>query len=171
MPDAQTAQPTAPAVHGTRRAGRTVTVACKMPNGVILRAWEMVPHTEPLFGGGARETSVAVPVMDPSNPLSQWEFTVRGNAIDIAKASLGDLPNLAHGYSLTPGVPRELWEKWIEANKHAPMVKNNLIYALDDEASARDWSREHQKVRSGLEPIDPAAPGRAVPGIEKAVDA
>ena len=61
-------------------------------------------------------------------------------------------PALEGGFALTHGIPAEFWETWLEQNKLADYVKNNMIFALD-RAGARDKSRELGELKSGMEPL------------------
>jgi hypothetical protein len=132
-----------------------VSVACKMPNGLILRSF--VPHqeTELVLGGGTRDVTVY--------RQSEDQVVIGGTA-----ARIGDPrpPILVEGgYRVTPNVPKRLWDAWYEANKASDLVRNRLIYASERREDAEAFSREHEKVDTGLEGIDPSNPGKRVRGI------
>ena len=57
---------------------------------------------------------------------------------------------------MTPGVPREHWEAWLEQNRNSDLVRNGLVLAADAEDGARGQARERTALRSGLEPIVPS---------------
>lgn len=135
------------------QSGETVTVACKLPSGVVLRTFTMEEVYEPVLGGGTRKTTRAV--RDPT------EVTLNGYGFNILEASKGVLPGHAiiGGYGLTPGVPKDLWDKWYEDNKASALVQNNIVFAHKTSGGAGDMAREHAGQLSGLEPLDPDNPG------------
>lgn len=136
-------------------AGKVV-VACKMPNGLVLRLFRMIPHSEPVMGGGTREVMVAEQFGE--------SVTVKGNAFHT-----GVPPPMAivGGYALTPGVDEEFFTQWIEQNKSLDLVKNNLIFAYSKTADTEARAREHKTQRSGLEPVNPnKLPKGIKPGVE-----
>lgn len=98
------------------------------------------------------------------------EYKLNGFAVDLGKLTAGNLPEhlIIGGYGLTPGVPRDFWEKWLEDNRDSALVKNHLIFAQPNEASARDAARERAGLRSGLEPMDPEKLPNDVRRVQKA---
>lgn len=147
-------QVNAPQVVTKSRSNETVTVACKLPHGLVLRAFNMIKVAEPVMGGGSREVPKAQQV--------PGEFIVLGTSFPQNGAPRGRMEG---GYTLTTGCPKELWERWLADNKDTPMVKNGLIFAHDSEKSAVSESREKELVRSGFERLDP---NKLPKGIEKA---
>ena len=135
----------------------TCVCACKIPNGVILRTFKMLEQTIRVHGMVstellARETGK--------------RFVVRGPAL-----AFGQLPNIqiTGGFALTPGVPRDLAQTWLEQNKDSDIVRNSLIFFENDMERATARSKELSSVRSGLEPIDPTKlPREFVKKIETA---
>lgn len=59
------------------------------------------------------------------------------------------------GFGLTEGVPRDFWIEWLEKHKALDFVKNGLIFAYEEAASARDRAKDSAEIQNGLEPIDP----------------
>jgi hypothetical protein len=138
------------------KSGDTVTVACKMPHGIELRAYRMVEAAEP-SPGGSRLVQKAEQI--------PGSFTVMGNSYPEGGAPRAS--RMEGGYALTPGVPKKLWEQWLADNKDSPMVRNGLIFAHGSERNALAEAREKEKVKSGFERLDPAAlPG----GIKRATE-
>lgn len=117
----------------------TVTVACKLPNGLIL-------HTHP--DGGAKV-----------------ELKLKGNRHRTDAAGVPIITHeVASGYGLTKNVPRELWERMQAESADTPPFKAGLVFALNDDASTKAMAQEVTgDFKSGLEPLDPAKPG---PGLE-----
>jgi hypothetical protein len=137
---------TKPQVSTTKagRAGQKVTVACKMPNGIILRGFDWNTEDVPVFGGGVKQQKVARP--------NGTQALING-----ARFPFGEAPAYAivGGYALTPNVDAELWDLWFEQNKNSDLVKNKQIFAYEKPEMATDAAKEHKAVRSGLEPINP----------------
>lgn len=126
------------------KSGQTVTVACKLPHGLALRLYDMVETNQPVMGGGMK-------VVKQAQQLP-GEFMINGNA---HAQNAGPACQITGGYALTPGVPKDFWDRWLEANKGSDMVRNNLIFAHEQTSSADGEAREKEKVRSGLERLDP----------------
>jgi hypothetical protein len=110
------------------------------------------------------ETNEATPGGSHSIKLARARpetYTVKGSAVDVDALRRGRLPefNATGGYALTPGIPRDFWELWLEQNRNAPYVRNHCIFAASTEDRARAKVRnEYAGVMSGLEPIDPERP-------------
>ena len=126
----------------TPKGAKYVTVACKVPNGLVLRAFKMHEEHEPVMGGGSRKYELARTVGDP--------FRVNGPAPMTALPQF-DMPG---GYALTANVPIELWTQWLEANKDSAVVKNKLIFATATPEAASKQAKEQESVRSNLEQLD-----------------
>lgn len=138
----------------------TVTVACKVPNGLILRVFDMVEGTEPILGGGSRPTKVAR--QRPETATIKGFSVPRGPDFDYEKA-----PQLAGGFALTPGVDADLFELWLEQNKESQLVREGLIFAHEKTGSAVAEAKEKADLLCGLEPLNPDKDPRAPRGIKK----
>lgn len=126
------------------KASTTVTVACKLPNGLILRLFRRTVVLENVLGGGQRE----VPVFHEQRQmvrLNGWSYPQKK----------GPRQELAGGYGLTPGVPKDFFDAWLEQNKDADYVRNNLVFAMGSTDSARDRAKDQAEVKSGFERLDP----------------
>lgn len=132
------------------RTGETVTVACKIPNGIYIQLWDMVDVLEmgPL---GARAVSKARrrPGFAP----------IRLNGPSVPH-NMSARYTIAGGFALTEGVPRGAFDEWLSQNADADFVRNGLVFCAPRAADAMDMAREKESVRSGMEPIDPDAPPR-----------
>lgn len=129
---------------GASKTGETVTVACKMPHGIVIRGFRRSTRSVPVLGGGMRDETYFQP--------DGREVTILGNARPIG----GDYrTRVVAGYALTQGVPKDLWDQWREANAAMPAVTNGLILAFPTTNEAAAEARKNVKVRSGLEPLDP----------------
>lgn len=134
-------KPSAPA--SKSRAGGKVTVACKMPAGMILQLFRMEDRQEPVMGGGWRTVQFAVK---------------HGEAIRVNGPSVpwGLIPRyrIVGGYALTEGIDEEFFEEWMKQNEKSDAVKNKIIFGWNDPAYAADNAKENRTVKSGLEPLD-----------------
>lgn len=121
-----------------------VTVACKLPNGLILHIDKMETIFEPVMGGGTRESKIASRLGEA--------VKINGNAVKF-----GDIPafTIAGGYALTTNVPAEFWDAWLAQNKDSDMVKNGLVFAHGKSDYAADKAKEQKDVLSGLHAIIP----------------
>jgi hypothetical protein len=136
----------------------TVTVACKLPSGVILQLHEMreVSAPDPMIG--VRQIKMARKVGEP--------VLVRGyGAIHHGGQEPKGL-DVIGGYALTLGISREFWEEWGRQNADSPLLKNRIIYAHHQAERVQDFSRVRDSVRTGLEPIDPTAPSKRMSRTE-----
>lgn len=135
----------------------TVTVACKMPNGLILRAFEMVERDEPVMGGGYKTVKYA---------------SQRGEAVTIngPAAPFGAPPKVttAGGYALTSNVDASFWDAWLAQNAELDAVRNGLIFAMPRQDSAGKEAENRAKIKSGLEALDPEKPMRGIQKADKA---
>lgn len=134
-------------------AATTVTVACKLPHGLILRVGQMIDRDEPVMGGGTKKVKQFQPAGAP--------VKINGYA-----APHGKSPNCATagGFALTPGVDAEFFAKWMGQNKSHPAVQAGLIFALVQENDAAAEAKDRRSLRNGLEPLaqkgDPRVPRR-----------
>ena len=151
--------------------GETVTVACKIPNGLVLRLFHPVKMTEPVLGGGVREFTMHVPVEGVSH-------TLVGPA-----APFGERPKVpvVAGYAINAECPKEIVDEWFKQNKDSMLVKNNMVMAYPKRDSVVSAAKEHRTQMSGLEPLRPddtvmrngrkvSSDPRVPRGIEKATN-
>jgi len=127
----------------------TVTVACKLGNGLILRTFRPEQITQPVIGGGARDVKHFVP--------DGRQYIINGNQAPYAKPLIdaeGNAIMQEQSFALTPNIPRDFWELWLEQNKDAPYVKNGLIFASPKPLEVRAMAKANRDQRTGLEPID-----------------
>lgn len=133
----------------------TVTVACKIPAGLVLQCYTMEENQEPMFGGGTRTVSVARPNGEPVRIAGPAKY-------------FGEEPRaqVVAGYALTHNVDKEWWDNWEVANAQSPLIKNNLLFAYKGPSRAEAVAREHVAVRSGIEGLNTSTrteQGRQVP--------
>jgi len=126
----------------------TVTVGCKLPNGLILRVFQMADSQEmsPL---GVRDVKVA---RDTGKHIR-----INGNAAPKGRSptdAAGNYIPIIGGYALTHGVDADLWDAWFAANKDTDMVRNGMIFAHAKTSEVEAAARGNEARKSGLEPMD-----------------
>lgn len=125
-------------------SAKTVTVACKLPSGLVLRLAQPVKVNEPVMGGGSREVTQYRPV--------GAAVTVLGTA---HPQNAAPLCMIVAGYALTPDVDAKFWNEWLRQNVDHMVVKNNLIFAYEKDSDAKAAAKDNAERRSGLERLDP----------------
>jgi hypothetical protein len=141
-PTVETKPEETPAVKS--RSRDTVTVACKIPNGLILQNHTMEDGFEPVFGGGSRPIKVARPVGE--------QIRITGSA--RAYGSDPEAKRVIGGYGLTYNVPKDAFEKWMRDNSELDMVKNKLIFAHESVDHVTGQAQDLKTLRTGLEPLN-----------------
>jgi hypothetical protein len=89
----------------------TVTVCCKLPNGIYLQLHEMTERTIPDAMIGTRQIKMARAVGD--------RVLIKGYKGLYHNDEPKDIP-IIRGYATTPGIDRFFWESWLEQNKDNP---------------------------------------------------
>lgn len=133
-------------------SGAKVTVACKLPGGLVLHLDSMEKHNEPIRG------EIVQARKQPTT------YTLKG-WYDNARSAFGaevPIPSQIGQYALTHGIPEEFWNQWLEHNKDSDIVKNRLIFASSKRDIVEGMRKDNKGQKSGLEPIDPKAPPRDV---------
>lgn len=122
----------------------TVTVACKMPHGLILRTHRWVTRQQPVMGGGIQEFKQA----EPTGVEVKIEGYLKPNTENQVQASR--MP----AFVLTHGVDADFWEEWVNQNSDHEALKNGLLYAHEKQEHAAGHAKEYAKKPNGLEPMD-----------------
>ncbi len=143
------------------KTARTVTVACKIPPGLVLQL--------------QREENRMEDTRDGPRPRAYWvkygrTYTVKGPAYPVGTPPKGfpKPPIIEGGYALTPGIPKDFWDQWAKQNEQAPYfqkpdgAEHGMIFAYPDMEDVVVAAAEQDKLLSGLEPIslDEDAKGR-----------
>lgn len=123
----------------------TVTVACGLPHGLLLRIYDRVKVNHALPGGGARET-------DEFREKAIAPVRIRGWAHPQDEAPAVQLVN---GFALTPNVDKAFFEEWMKQNAGHEAVKKGLIFAHGKDANTAAEARDKKGLKSGLERLDP----------------
>ena len=135
--------------------GTTVTVACKLPNGLHLQLYQEAERDEPVLGGGVKTVKFFMKKGD--------RVTVKGFAYEAGKTPLNAV---AGGAGLTPGVDEDFWKAWLAQNKDSPLVRSGAIYASTKEDTVNKMAIEQKDIKSGLEPLDPNNLPKTARGIK-----
>ena len=124
-----------------------VTVACK-----IAVAWFDLRICEP--------KEISENTQTGARKVTQWFPTgevirVRGTAYPRGEAPEGfpERPEMLMGYALTRGIPKDKWDKYLEANAKAPFIKSGMLRAFESTDQLKGYAEEHKDEMSGLEPI------------------
>jgi hypothetical protein len=125
----------------------TVTVACKIPMGLVLKLYDWKKVNEPVMGGGTREVKTAV------ERYNEKQYIINGNSYAQNEAPA---MQIANGFAMTYGIPTAFWEEWLSQNIDSPLVKNGLIFAHSEQASLLAESREKANEKSGTERLSQA---------------
>lgn len=151
---------------------RTVTVACKVPTGLVLQLQTATDRIE--TGRNGLETM-------HYNVFGGRRYFVHGPAYPSTKPTGYPAPPMIEGgYALTRGIPADFWEQWAEQNKMAPYfvppdgAEHGMIFAYATTDEVASAAREQEKLLSGLEPLstDMDANGRLTdPRMPKPVTA
>lgn len=106
-------------------AAATVTVACALPNGLILDFKGAVPKKFESF-------------------LGKPAVRIRGRNSNLDRK----------GYGLTPNVDAEFMEAWLALNADMEIVKNGFIFVEADTDRAQAHAREKRDVKTSLDPMN-----------------
>lgn len=136
--------------------GKTVTVACRLPHGLVLQLQQKTTRPEPVMGGGFRD----VPVWEKVGP----SVTLKGWSHPVERAASTEISN---GYALTYGVDADFMATWMEQNSEHSAVKSGNIMVVTRPGDVKAKTREHLGERVGFEPHDPKNP---IPEFKRRVE-
>jgi hypothetical protein len=151
-----------PAIRSAREIPETgtVTVACKMPNGLLLRIFSESVEHENVLGGGTRQVKVHRPVGD--------QVRIQGYAVPINKRPRYLITN--GNFALTEGVDAKFFKTWWEQNADCAMIKAGLIFCMKSKVEAEAKADSREDIRNGLEPMalkdDPRSGKTLNPNLE-----
>lgn len=122
----------------------TVTVACKLPHGLLLQLQKPVEVAEPTQS-------------NPERKVTRYErfgkvVRISGCAIPMDRPSSKELRG---GYALTRDVDADFFSKWLEQNKEHPAVEGGFIFASEQPAAIDKYVDRYADKLTGLEPADP----------------
>lgn len=126
----------------------TVSVACKLPHGLVLRVFNMIEREMPVMGGGSRTEKIA----------EQREETATVHGWSHAQNAAPHCTIIGE-YAITDNIDKDLWTLWLSQNQNSAMVKNGLIFAHEKADHVTGKAKDGAKIRSGLERLDPTKMG------------
>ena len=136
-------------------SAETVTVACKMPNGMLLQLCEPMEIQQPVLGGGMKTVT-------EYKPMGQI-VKIHGPAVPFG----AERPcRVVMGYALTEGVDKAFFDAWLEQHAQDHSVVNKIIFAHTSAEYVRDFAKDHRTVTSGLEPLKTENDPRAKVGAK-----
>lgn len=124
----------------------TLTVACKLPTGLIATLCEPATLMETPAGKTAIAGAVKAEMMF-RGPGAQRRMESGGQ-------TLGEHPLVVGGFGLTPEVPKAFWDAWVIENKDYAPLKNGFIFALGGDGARKEAMNRRTQL-SGFEPINP----------------
>lgn len=124
----------------------TITVACKLPNGIILQLFDMVEQEEVTLAGSR--------TIEKAMPKDMAPVTIKG-----CSAPHGSAIMTVGGYALTHGVDAQFFAEWLRQHADSDIVKARLLFAHEDRVYVSDKAEESAKVLSGLQPMVPSEDG------------
>ena len=131
---------------------RTVTVACKIPTGLRM---QLETPTKRIISG--RDGDELVTFNIPGGKVYHVHGPEMPRGITLPEGVVP--PLIVGGYALTPGIPADFWNRWVEQKKLADFfvppdgAEHGMIFAYATVESARDAAKEQKGLKSGLEPI------------------
>lgn len=63
---------------------------------------------------------------------------------------------LINGFGITRDVPADVWDAFAKTFADQPLIKNGVVFAVSDDKSAQDASKELAGQKTGLEQLDPS---------------
>lgn len=144
----------------------TVVVCCDIPMGHILEIFDV--YEEVSFMQNGREIKENRSVRRPERwavhgPVNFGALVLAGREINVDfRVVKGNTPDA--GYALTPGIPTDFWDAWLEQNKRGPLVTGHHVFAMRDEQRASGKAKEFRDMRSGLQGLDPSGDYRVPSG-------
>lgn len=130
----------------------TVTVGCKLPNGLILRLFYQETVQELQLGGQTRDVTISR--QHPNAPRVHINGNMARHGEPLVDAN-GETINVQSGYAYTSGVDAEFMEAWMEQNKDSMLVKNKIILVAEKQMNLRAEAKENTERKSGFERINP----------------
>lgn len=122
--------PEAPAVSTAKNSGKTVTVYCKLPHGIIYE----LPN--------GKKVRLVGMYGDVRSPLQVSGLAGRDSIM---------------GFGVTRNVDAADWEQIVKEHGDSLSHANGLIFAKADDKSGTAAAREREKEKTGFEPYDPTA--------------
>lgn len=150
--------------HKPSSAGAKVTVACKVPLGVIL-------HVDTRIERVIETNAGARTVQEYARGSEQVQILGPAYPVGTPPDGFRDKPPIAGGYALTQGIDKDFWDRWWADNadprcdaaemehkngcRCTAIVRSRMIFAYESIEDTRAAAKEGKDLQSGLEPIKP----------------
>ena len=123
----------------------TVSIACKLPHGLIMQLQRQNEVRDPTMASPDRTVKVWQKVGD--------QITIRGFAkrVDQPSDTL-----VIGGFAITSNVDAAFAKEWFAQNKEHPSVKGGFIYIHGEQKNVEGYAKAHADLESGLEATNPA---------------
>ena len=124
-------------------SGETVSIACKIPMGLILHVFKKSITPTKMESGAIRDVEgydrfgKEYRIYGPSHPQDGGPHCL----------IVGD-------YAITPNIPKEHWDLWFAQHRNDDMVINRMIFA-NSTSKVGGQAKEQKDLKSGLERRDP----------------
>ena len=147
-------------IEGTMEAsGDVVTIACKVPMGMVLHVCKKVMMPRKMQDGSIRDI--------PEYHRFGKEYRVYGPS---HPQNAGPHCTIIGDYALTPNIPKEFYDLWYSQHRNDAMVLGRAIFA-NSSNKINGESKEYAKVKSGLERLDPTKLPKKLTPNKDAMDA
>lgn len=122
-------------------SGGKVVIGSRLPHGLRMRVYRMVPQREATMGG-YRDVVIAEQIGEDV-------------LLNRSRVPFGMIPRhkVVNGYAITEGVDEDFWKLWLKDNAKSPMVRNQQIFAENSVEKAVARAKELVDELSGLEPF------------------
>lgn len=120
----------------------TISVACKIPNGIVLQVFASTETQEQVMGGGHKTIKQAHVI---------WRAKVNGPAVPEGRGS--PYP-IFYGYALTHGIDADKFAVWLEQNKDSAFVLQGFVKAHLKPSELEAHAKERSDVLTGLERVN-----------------
>jgi hypothetical protein len=133
---------------GRSTAGQKVIVGSKLPMDLEIQLCRKEEFDEEGMGGTRRRVrwvmyGPAYLIRGYSYPLNPPE----GFEDQKARAVI------SNGAALTPGIPKDFFDAWLDQHKTDPMVTNHNIFAATKADAAKGMAKDFKEFDSGLGPL------------------
>lgn len=127
-----------------KSSGATVTVGCKVQNGLRMRIGEFEEETK-IIGGATRTYKIWRPFAKT--------YVAKGPRRLMEVDTLP--PPTVNGYVLTSGIPADFMDIFMRDNAEADYVKNRMLIVISrqGEEEVQAATREGRDLRTGMEPL------------------
>lgn len=128
----------------------TVTIGCKLPNGLVLESGYTVEHGNVVRTAGYKRLKL--------NGANQNRFQIVNNVREMSnpKAPLHFEPGI------TENVDEAFFDKWVIDHRDSNIVRNKLVWKVKNRTEAKARAIGETQNDFGMEPRDPTKLGGKV---------